>query len=97
MTIDAGHKNNIKVHLCGDLGGNEHAIPILLGLGIDDFSMSASLIPEARYVIRNSNLKKTQKLAATAVNLSTAQEVRELVETYLKRQEIHQEPLLNQN
>jgi phosphotransferase system enzyme I (PtsI) len=81
-SIDAGHKNDKKVHLCGDLAGNPEAIPILLGLGLDDFSMSASLIPEARFIIRNTHMSKAKELADKAVSLATAHEVKELLKTY---------------
>ncbi|MDR2406037.1 MAG: phosphoenolpyruvate--protein phosphotransferase [Deltaproteobacteria bacterium] len=82
MTIDAGHRNNIKVHLCGAMAGNENAIPILLGLGLDDFSMSGSLIPEARFIIRNTDYSKARVMANHAVGLSTGKEVRDLLDRF---------------
>ncbi|MDR2340274.1 MAG: phosphoenolpyruvate--protein phosphotransferase [Deltaproteobacteria bacterium] len=78
-TVEAGHANGIHVHLCGDLAGNDAAIPILIGLGLDGLSMPGSLIPEARYVIRNTSMSEARALALKASSLQCASEVRELI------------------
>lgn len=84
MTIDGGHKEGKWVGMCGEMAGDALAAPVLLGLGLDEFSMSATSILEARRVIRNLKLSDMQKLADEALNCSTAEEVEELLANKLK-------------
>ncbi|MCM3663224.1 phosphoenolpyruvate--protein phosphotransferase [Mesobacillus subterraneus] len=79
MVIDAAHKEGKWAGMCGEMAGDETAIPILLGLGLDEFSMSASSILKARSLIRNLNKSDMEKLASTVVNMSTTEEVVEAV------------------
>ena len=66
--------------MCGEMAGDETAIPLLLGLGLDEFSMSASSILKARSLVRNLSKADMEKLAAEALEKSTVDEVIELVE-----------------
>lgn len=75
--IDAGHRNKIPVGMCGEFAGNEKAIPILLGLGLDEFSMAASQVPEARCLIRNMDYAKANELANRVCRLATLTEIEE--------------------
>jgi phosphoenolpyruvate-protein kinase (PTS system EI component) len=77
--IDAAHEQGIWVGLCGELAGDPQGIPILLGLGLDEFSMAPSLIPRAKAIIRTWTMSQSQELANTAVNLDSAEAVREYV------------------
>jgi len=77
--IDAAHEQGIWVGLCGELAGDPQGIPILLGLGLDEFSMAPSLIPRAKAIIRTWNMSQSKELANTAVNLDSAEAVREYV------------------
>lgn len=79
MVIDAAHKEGKWAGMCGEMAGDETAIPILLGLGLDEFSMSASSILKARSLIRNLNKADMEKLASTVLNMSTTEEVVEAV------------------
>ncbi|WLR53682.1 phosphoenolpyruvate--protein phosphotransferase [Mesobacillus subterraneus] len=79
MVIDAAHKEGKWAGMCGEMAGDETAIPILLGLGLDEFSMSASSILKARSLIRNLNRADMEKLASTVLNMSTTEEVVEAV------------------
>lgn len=54
MIIQAGHKEGIKVGMCGEMAGNEKAIPLLLEMGLDEFSMSAGSVDYARKIIRDA-------------------------------------------
>ncbi len=74
--IDAGHRGNIWVGLCGELAGDPMAIPLLVGLGIDELSMSPSAIPKAKMVLRMTTLPLCQEIAQGALDCRTALEVK---------------------
>lgn len=59
--IDAGHKAGIEVGMCGEFAGDPKATLLLLGLGLDEFSMSASNTPRIKAELRNANFKKPNK------------------------------------
>ncbi len=75
MTIKGAHKNGKWVGMCGAMAGEPYAVPILLGLGLDEFSMSATQILKARKVVNSLNYEEMQKLADHCLNLQTADEV----------------------
>lgn len=75
MVIDAAHKEGKWAGMCGEMAGDETAIPILLGLGLDEFSMSSSSILKARSLIRQLNKADMENLAAAVLNMSTTEEV----------------------
>jgi phosphotransferase system enzyme I (PtsI) len=66
--------------MCGEMAGEPLAIPILLGLGLDEFSMNATAIPEAKAVLRSLSLAEAEEIAAESLSLPSAEEVR----AYLK-------------
>jgi phosphotransferase system enzyme I (PtsI) len=78
--IDAAHSNGKWVGLCGEMAGELLAIPILLGLGLDEFSMNPPAIPFAKQLIRSISLKHAQLVAQTALNLRSDSEIREYVQ-----------------
>jgi phosphotransferase system enzyme I (PtsI) len=63
MTIDAAHAGGIKAAMCGELAGSVLAAPVLLGLGLDEFSMTASSIPQVKRIIRGISLEDCRVLA----------------------------------
>jgi phosphoenolpyruvate-protein phosphotransferase (PTS system enzyme I) len=75
MVIDAAHKEGKWAGMCGEMAGDETAIPILIGLGLDEFSMSATSILKARSQIRNLSKPDLEKLATKVLQLSTTDEV----------------------
>ncbi|MCZ8522232.1 MULTISPECIES: phosphoenolpyruvate--protein phosphotransferase [Paenibacillus] len=79
MVIDAAHKEGKWTGMCGEMAGDATAIPLLLGLGLDEFSMSASSILPARSQIAKLSLADMKKLAAEALQQRTAADVVELV------------------
>ncbi|GAB6990805.1 phosphoenolpyruvate--protein phosphotransferase [Paenibacillus pini] len=79
MVIDAAHHEGRWVGMCGEMAGDATAIPLLLGLGLDEFSMSASSILPARSQISKLNASEMKELAGKALNLGTAEEVVALV------------------
>jgi len=84
MTIDGAHKEGKWCGMCGEMAGDELAVPLLIGLGLDEFSMSATSILAARKMVRNLKKCDMEKLAEKAINLSTAEEVEELVKKAIK-------------
>lgn len=81
MVIDAAHREGRWVGMCGEMAGDATAIPILLGLGLDEFSMSATSILPARSQIGKLSRIDMQALAAKALEMGTAEEVVALVES----------------
>ena len=74
----AGHYDK-WVGLCGGIGSDPQAVPILIGLGVKELSVSVSRIPTIKAQVRSLTLNRCQELAAQALNLETAAEVRNLV------------------
>jgi len=82
--IDASHKENKWTGICGELAGNEKAAMLLLGMGLDEFSMSAVSIPAIKQLIRNISYKEMQEAAVKVLDLGTASEVEEYADNILK-------------
>ncbi|MGG1615517.1 phosphoenolpyruvate--protein phosphotransferase [Paenibacillus sp. NRS-1781] len=81
MVIDAAHREGRWVGMCGEMAGDTTAIPLLLGLGLDEFSMSATSILPARSQISKLSRADMEKLAAKALDMQTAEQVVELVQS----------------
>jgi phosphoenolpyruvate-protein phosphotransferase (PTS system enzyme I) len=84
MVIDAAHKEGKWAGMCGEMAGDETAIPLLLGLGLDEFSMSATSILKARAQILNLSKAEMEELAQKALQMSTTEEVMEAVKAAAK-------------
>ena len=84
MTIDGAHSQGKWCGMCGEMGGDPMAAPVLLGLGLDEFSMSSSRILPTRKIITSLNKKDMEELANKAIKCHTEEEVTELVKTVLK-------------
>ncbi len=84
MTIDGAHKEGKWCGMCGEMAGEPYAVPLLLGLGLDEFSMSATSILQARKIVRSLSYKDMQDLSAKAINLSTMEDVLDLVKKNVK-------------
>ena len=82
--IDSGHKEGIWVGMCGEMAGDPALSLILLGLGLDEFSISAILLPEIKKIIRAFKLSDAKKMAEKALTLETGKEVEEFARRKLK-------------
>ena len=83
--IDASHKEGKWTGMCGEMAGDQTAVPLLMGLGLDEFSMSASSILKTRSLMKRLDTTKMAELADKAINdCDTAEEVVALVESYTK-------------
>ncbi|WP_341302595.1 phosphoenolpyruvate--protein phosphotransferase [Lysinibacillus sp. FSL H8-0500] len=84
MVIKAAHQEQKWVGMCGEMAGDELAVPLLLGLGLDEFSMSATSILKTRDLLKQLTVPEMQSLATEALQLATAEEVVEKVKQAMK-------------
>ena len=83
QVIDASHAEGKWTGMCGELAGDEKATLLLLGMGLDEFSMSAISIPRIKKLIRNVNFHDAKELADSALQKPTAVEIEQLVADFL--------------
>ena len=72
-TVDAAHRQGIRVSVCGEMGGDPVLVPLLLGLGVDELSAAPSLVPPIKFLIRRLKLSEAHELAASALNCESAE------------------------
>jgi len=82
QTIDAAHKNGIFCGMCGEAASNIHYIPLLIGLGLDEFSMNSSAILETKKVITSLNKKQCEELAENILKCSSDKEVEQILKEF---------------
>ena len=82
--IDVGHANGCWVGMCGEMAGDELAIPILLAMGLDEFSMSATSIVTRRAQLSQLSKKQLEPHISKILALATSQEVEQYVSKHLK-------------
>lgn len=83
-TIDAGHRAGIRVGMCGELAGMPRALPLLLGMGLDEFSMAPSAIPESRWLIHQLRQADLPALVDEVLALPTVAEVEQRLTDFLR-------------
>lgn len=84
MTVNAAHAKGKWVGICGGLAGEREAVPVLVGLGVDELSVSVPIIPEVKSWVRQLNRSDCRQLAEQAMNCSDAAKVRELVRAFIR-------------
>ena len=84
QVIEASHKEGKWTGMCGEMAGDEIAIPLLLGLGLDEFSMSATSVLKARRQIKGLSQNEMEELAQRAIDCATSEDVQDLVNQYAK-------------
>lgn len=84
QVIDASHQEGKWTGMCGEMAGDATAIPVLLGLGLDEFSMSAISVLKARRQIKGLSQNEMRELANRALDCVSADEVEDLVQSYTK-------------
>lgn len=82
--IEAAHANNIWVGMCGEMASDEIFTPVLLGLGLDEFSMPSLAVPQIKYILRSLSMTEARKIADEALSLTTAKEVESFMQSKLK-------------
>lgn len=86
QVIDASHAAGKWTGMCGELAGDENATLLLLGMGLDEFSMSAISIPRIKKIIRNTNFKDAKLLAEKALAQPTTEELINLINKFTEEQ-----------
>ena len=79
--IDGAHKNGILCGMCGEAAGDVKFIPLLVGLGLDEFSMNANKILKARKLIIDLNFEECKELANKVLKLESTEEVKRILDT----------------
>lgn len=82
MAIDGAHKSKIFCGMCGEAASDERFIPLLVGLGLDEFSMNPTKILNSRKMIRNLNHKECKKLVQEILKMTSASEIKARLEEY---------------
>ncbi|AMG29941.1 phosphoenolpyruvate-protein phosphotransferase PtsI [Grimontia hollisae] len=83
QVIDASHKEGKWTGMCGELAGDERATLLLMGMGLDEFSMSGISIPRIKKIIRNANFADVKAMAEEALAMPTAEEIAAHVEKFI--------------
>ena len=84
QVIDTAHAEGKWAGMCGEMAGDQIAVPILMGLGLDEFSMSATSMLQTRSLMKRLNTADVKTLADKALELETNEEVQKLVEDSCK-------------
>jgi len=82
--IESAHQANINVGMCGEMASESSLALILLGLGLDEFSMPPQVIPELKYLIRSITMSQVQEIARHALTLNTGKEIEDFAQSKLK-------------
>lgn len=82
--INAGHNAGIWVGMCGEMSGDPTFSLVLLGLGLDEFSMPSQVIPQVKQIIRSVTMEQVKAVAHQVLGLSTGKEVEEFCRRKLK-------------
>lgn len=82
--IDGAHKNGILCGMCGEAAGDVKFIPLLVGLGLDEFSMNANKILKARKLITDLDFEECKQLAKKVLQLNSAEDVKRILDNFIK-------------
>jgi len=82
--ISEGFKSKIKVSMCGEMAADPFAVPLLIGLGLNSISVSASAIPQVKKIIRSLKYKELKSLASKCLKLKSEKEINELLHNFYK-------------
>lgn len=85
QVIDASHKAGKRTGMCGEMAGDEEAAPILLGMGLDEFSMSAASIPRLKKAIGSISYSDAREIAQKALNMKSPGEIRNLLKKFKEK------------
>ncbi len=75
--ITKGHRGGLKVSVCGEMAGDPVLAPLLLGLGVNELSMTPPLLPATKYVIRAMKMSDARRLARQSLQMDSAKEIYE--------------------
>ena len=89
QVIDASHAEGKWTGMCGELAGDERATLLLLGMGLDEFSMSAISVPRIKKLIRHVNYQEVKALADEALQKPTSAEIEQLIQAFLAEKSLN--------
>ena len=84
LTVEAARKRKVPVGVCGEMAGDPLSVPILIGLGIDEFSVSPNMIPEVKRIIRSVTFDECRALLRRVAKFRTTQEIENEIDAFLK-------------
>jgi phosphotransferase system enzyme I (PtsI) len=85
MTVDAAHKHGIWAGVCGEMAGDPVMVPLLLGLGVDEFSVAPPNVPAVKYLIRRLKMEEARELAAFALSSESGADVQARCEAHVQK------------
>jgi phosphoenolpyruvate-protein phosphotransferase (PTS system enzyme I) len=84
LTVEAARRRKIHISVCGEMAGDPLSVPILIGLGIDEFSVSPNMIPEVKRIIRSVTFDECRALLRRVSRFRTTQEIETEMDAFLK-------------
>jgi phosphotransferase system enzyme I (PtsI) len=88
QVLDVSAKTGTPACMCGEMAGNPHMTPLLVGLGLKEFSMNAASLPAVKNVVRNISFNDAEILAAEALTLDTAAEIEALLDRFAREKRL---------
>lgn len=82
QTVQAARRAGIRVGLCGELAAEPLAVPILLGLGLDELSLNPQSIPQIKQIISQLTIQQAEAIAHSALQLDSATEIRSFISRF---------------
>jgi phosphotransferase system enzyme I (PtsI) len=82
--VEAARRRKIPVSVCGEMAGDPLSVPVLVGLGIDEFSVSPNMIPEVKRIIRSVTFDECRALLRRVSRYRTTQEIETEIDAFLK-------------
>ena len=84
LVVQTAHKKGKPVSVCGEMASDPYAIPVLVGLGVDMLSVPIKMYLRSKYAVRSMNFEKFSALSQHLLGLSTAAEIRKIIEEEVK-------------
>ncbi len=84
-TVEAGHRAGIEVAMCGEMAGDPLLLPVLIGMGMDQLSMPARLIPKVRKVMRGLRVSELTPMVEELLKLSTVEDIRNRIKGLIEK------------
>ena len=75
QTVDAARVHNVWVSVCGEMAGDPTLVPLLIGLGVDELSVTPPFLTQIKFLIRRLKLSETKALAEFALNCESPAEI----------------------
>jgi phosphotransferase system enzyme I (PtsI) len=84
MIVEAGHKRNVWVGMCGEMAGDPVATVLLLGLGLDELSVNPAILPEIKKIVRSVKYRDARRIAVKILGYTTESEIKDFLSSIVK-------------